>query len=294
MINRERLRELAEIVKNLKYSPLSFDNPELFPEVDDYVYPNYVFFMVSIDHRTGFEIEWKYRGSDLLFYLARRKQREVKDFFTAKNLIRITSSDVKSIFSFQGKTVADPEERAFLLRDCADKLLKYHQGDFMNLLRDSEFSVENVIEELRKFRAYEDPLRKKSYLLLKILKRQGFRIKGKIGFPVDNVLVNLALSAEIVQPRDEIMEKIEKGEVLSEKESYELREEVSKALNELSEISGIEADILDDVLWTYGREIHRRGKTAIDARVDGSALEIFLEFIRRKPRRVVFPKSWFF
>ncbi|MFN3384901.1 MAG: hypothetical protein ACK401_08425, partial [Archaeoglobaceae archaeon] len=161
-------------------------------------------------------------------------------------------------------------------------------------LRTAEFSAEKVIEGLKKFRAYEDPLKKKSYLLLKILKRQGFGIKGKIGFPVDSVLVELALSAEIVQPRDEVLKKIRRGEVLSEEESYELREEVSKALNALSEASGIEADILDDILWSYGREIHRKGSTALDERVEGAALEKFIKLIRRSATKVVFPRNWFF
>ncbi|MEM1593904.1 MAG: queuosine salvage family protein [Archaeoglobaceae archaeon] len=293
MINEKRLQELANILKELKYSPISFDNPELFPEVDEYIYPNYVFFMVAIDHKTGFEVNWKYRGSDLLFYLARRKQKEVNDFFTAKNLVGIKVSDVESIFSFQGKPVANAEERAFLLRDCAEKLLRYHDGDFMNLLRTAEFSAEKIIEELKKFRAYEDPLKKKSYLLLKILKRQGF-VRGKLEFPVDSVLVEVALSAEIVYPSEKMLRKIKRGEVLSEEESYELRKEVLMALNALSKASGIEADVLDDILWVYGREIHRKGKTALDERVDKVALEKLLEFIRRNPTKVVFPRSWFF
>lgn len=294
MINEERVKKLVELIKKLKYEPISLDNPELFPEVDDYIYPNYVFFMVAIDHRTGFEVNWKYRGSDLLFYLARERQKEEKDFFTAENLKKISVSDIKRIFSFQGKTVADPEERAFLLRDCANKILEYYDGDFMNLLMSANFNTERAAELLRIFRAYEDPLKKKSYLLLKILKRQGF-VDGRVGFPVDSVLVELAISTEILNPSEEIKNKIRRKEILSEKETYELREETLKALNLLSEITGIEPDVLDDLLWTFGREINRRNfRTVLDERVEKKALDEFIEFICKNPTKISFPRSWFF
>ncbi|MBO8180757.1 MAG: hypothetical protein H0Z19_09845 [Archaeoglobus sp.] len=72
MIDEDRVRELAKILKRMNYKPITFDNPELFPEPDNFIYPNYVFFMVAIDHKTGFDVDFKYHGSDLLFYLARK------------------------------------------------------------------------------------------------------------------------------------------------------------------------------------------------------------------------------
>ncbi|MEM0351136.1 MAG: hypothetical protein QXU61_05150, partial [Archaeoglobaceae archaeon] len=157
MINEEKIKKLAKIIKNLKYDPIKFDNPDLFPDLDDYIYPNYVFFMVAIDHRTGFDVDWKYRGSDLLFYLARRKQMQKRDFFTARNLLNIDTSQIIEIFSFQGIVVRNPDERAFLLRDCASKLLRDYEGDIMNLIKSSNFLVDEITEKLREFRAYEDP-----------------------------------------------------------------------------------------------------------------------------------------
>ena len=292
MINVERIKELAKIIREMKYEPIKFDNPELFPEPDHFIYPNYVFFMVSIDHRTGFDVEWKYRGSDLLFYLARRKQMEVRDFFTAKKLIGIDANQIREIFNFRGLVIRDPEERAFLLRDCAEKLLKIYDGDVMNLLKSGKFHSDIICEKMKIFKAYSDPLRKKSYLFLKILKRRNFGIIGKIGFPVDNVLVKVALNSGIVEPDKRSLEKILKGEVLTDEEVFRLREEVKVALDLLSEETGIEADVIDDILWTYGRK--RKEDTILDERVEKSALKKFLNFITMRKFEPKFPYSWFF
>jgi len=298
MLNIERIEDLAKIMKRLKYKPISFDNPELFPEPDDYIYPNYVFFMVAIDHRTGFSKKWKYHGSDLLFYLARRKQIENPKFFTVENLINIDPEELRRIFTFRGETVSRVEERAFLLRDCAEKLLKHYGGDVMNLFREADFTVESILNRLKEFRAYEDPLMKKGYLLIKILKRQGLKLKDphNLSFPIDNVLVKLALSSGMINPGEDLMKKINSGITLTEKETEILRKMTEEALIILSKKSGIEPDILDDILWTYGREIDSdKISTPIDDRVDGNALQDFLTFIRsRSVREIKFPPTWYF
>ena len=298
MLNMERIENLAKIVKRLKYKPISFDNPELFPEPDDYIYPNYVFFMVAIDHRTGFNKKWKYHGSDLLFYLARKKQIENPKFFTAENLVDINSAELRRVFTFRGVTVSRVEERAFLLRDCAKRLLKYYEGDVMNLFQKADFTVKFILNRLREFRAYEDPLMKKSYLLIKILKRQGLKLKDphNLSFPVDNVLVRLALSSGIINPGEKLMKKINSGIMLTEKETETLRKMTEGALVILSKKSGIEPDILGDILWTYGREIDSdEVSTPIDDRVDRNALQDFITFIRsRFVRKIKFPPTWYF
>jgi hypothetical protein len=297
VIDEGRVEEFARIVKRLRYQPISFDNLELFPEPDGFVYPNYIFFMVAIDHRTGFDdVDFKYHGSDLLFYLARKKQAEAPDFFTAKNLVKVNIGELRRVFTFEGKEVSRLEERVYLLRDCAKKLLEIYQGDFMNLLHRSGFRAERIRERLKMFRAYEDPLMKKSFLLLKILKRQGFGIEGRFEFPVDSVLVRLAISSRIIKPEKEVMKKIEAGVMLDEKETELLRRQTQKALLMVSEKAGVEPDVLDDVLWTYGRELDAENiKTPLDERVDESALRDFVGLVREGlVRKIKFPSSWYF
>jgi hypothetical protein len=303
VINEYRIRKLAEIIKRLEYRPILFDNPDLFPEWDEYIYPNYVFFMVAIDHRTGFDREIVgsgYYGSDLLFYLARRKQMKEPEFFTAKNLKGISVSEVKSIFTYRGATVRNVEERTYLLRDCAAKLFEFYSGDIANLFKKADYFLAGeggILGRLKTFRAYEDPFMKKSFLFIKILKRQGLKIKDpfNLGFPVDSVLVRVALSSKIVEPEKEVMKKIYAGESLTEDETNKLRRFTAKALEKLSLEAEIEPDVLDDILWVYGREIDSGCKTPLDSRVNEGVIEEFMSFIRtRFVGRINFPSTWYF
>ncbi|MEM1579004.1 MAG: queuosine salvage family protein [Archaeoglobaceae archaeon] len=298
MENRDaRIEEIAEIIKRLNYKPVPFTNPELFPPLDDFIYPNYVFFMVAIDHKTGFDVKWKYQGSDLLFYLARRKQIEEGDFFTAKKLVNIKTSEISQIFTFEGKKVRNVEERAFLLRDCARKLIENYQGDIMNLIKVSDFRISEIAEKLKIFAAYEDPLMKKTFLFLKILKRAGFEFKDphNLKFPIDSVLVRVALCLDILEIDKELMKKIMLGIPISPSEALRLRKKTGEVLELLSKKSGIEPDVLDDILWNYGRAIDREIETPIDERVNVNVLKDFLELLRRRRLpEINFPPSWYF
>jgi|Deesub1362B_J571_1020462.scaffolds.fasta_scaffold00103_67 hypothetical protein len=303
-INTERIRDLAKIIRKLRYKPIFFDDPNLFPEYDDFIYPNYVFFLVAIDHRTGFKKRIthgskKYHGSDIIFYLARRVQKQHPKFFTAENLKDVDAETVKKIFKINNEIINNPEQRAFLLRDCAKKLLKF-SGNITNLFKDSEYYLmrkgNGILEKLRAFRAYEDPLMKKSYLLIKILKRQGMKIKDphNLRFPIDGVLVRIALSSGIIVVDDRLRRRFENH--LTPQESLELRELTSRALDLLSKYSKIDPDILDDILWCYGREIDE-GKinTNLDKRMDKEALEEFLSFLKyKRAGKIKFPDTWYF
>ncbi len=292
-IREDGIDELADIIRRLNYDPISFDDPDLFPETDDYIYPNYVFFMVAIDHRTGFgRLHDKYQGSDLLFYLARRKQKQDRYFFTAERLAEVDEEEIRRIFTYKGVTVSKVEERAFLLRDCAEKLLRLYDGDVMNLFKRSGYILRGeggILGRLRVFRAYEDPMMKKSFLLIKILKRQGLKIKDpqNLGFPVDNVLVKVALSCGIVEVDGSIAAKIGRGGMLTEGETEMLRGITAEALKMLSEKCGMEADVLDDVLWSCGRTC------SLSASPDEEAMRELMSALR-KPLRIVFPDTWYF
>ena len=91
-INKDGVEKLGKIISELDYSPVSFDSPEFFPSGDDFVYINYVFFMVAIDHRTHGNQKFEafvdgcfYHGSDLMYRLARKTQEKIPDFSQQKN-----------------------------------------------------------------------------------------------------------------------------------------------------------------------------------------------------------------
>lgn len=321
-INEERAEELGDIIARLKYKPISFDSPEFFPEEEYYL--NYVFFTVAIDHRTHplpkrFEgiVDGKfYHGSDLLFALARKAQKDEPDLFTAEKMIKITEKDISRIFSVGDVTIKNPAERAHLLRDCARKLIDHYEGDFRSLLELSEGYLirENemgILQQLRIFQAYRDPLMKKSYLLIKILRRQGY-FKAldmeNLSFPVDNISMEVALRSKLIDA-GRLAEKIQKGEQLGEMEVESLRNATRQAFEVVSRKSKIPPDILDDLIWTYGREINEIGKieeiekirTPLDNNIENKrALQDFLVFIggfegvEPPIKKLKLPETWYF
>lgn len=326
-VDYDRAEELGNIVSRLEYNPVSFQFPQLFPPQNGFTYANYVFFMVAIDHRTHgtkrFEvvIDGKfYHGSDLMFYLARMAQKKSPYLFTARKLVDISEEDVASIFSIEDRVVSNPSHRAMLLQDAAKKLLEYYHGDVRNLFEVSEGYLlredkRGILQLLESFKAYEDPLQKKSFLLVKILRRQNLlNVKDiqNLRFPVDNVLMTIALQSGLLRINQRDLEnKLMDGQLLSDHEAVQLRKATQKAFEVVSRGSGLGPDILDDLLWTYGREVDsdegevdlKAIHTVLDGNIENkTALKDFLNFIAGTDRaqlsykfkRPQVPHTWYF
>lgn len=321
-INEDRARHLAEVISRLGYRPVSFNSADLFPESDEFIYPNYVFFLVAIDHRThplpkrfeGVIGEKFYRGSDLLFALARKAQKGEFDLFTAKRMVKVAEEDIARIFSIGDVTIKNPAERAMLLRDCARKLIDHHAADIKNLLMVSEGYLirqdeMGVLQQLKKFKAYKDPLMKKSFLLVKILRRQGYLQPVDIenlSFPVDNILIEVAIRGGLLKIPERLEDKISKGIQLSADETESLRKATREVFEIVSRESRVPPDVLDDLIWNFGREMDEIRKpediekirTPLDEHIENKrALMEFLGFIGLSGlsfKRLKFPETWYF
>ncbi|HID43163.1 MAG TPA: hypothetical protein EYP30_05195 [Archaeoglobaceae archaeon] len=156
---------------------------------------------------------------------------------------------------------------------------------------------------------------KKSFLLAKILRRQNYlkiRDPENLSLPVDNVLMSIALrSGLLVILDDSIRHKLIKRDALSDSEVSELRNATKKVFEIVCREFSLYPDILDDILWSYGREVKnlqvdvseiRNLKTSLDERIKNKkALREFLLFvtgmdIKEKSRfyRPLFPETWYF
>ena len=119
-----------------------------------------------------------------------------------------------------------------------------------------------IVEVLKMFKAYEDPVGKKAFLLIKFLHRRGLiKVKDLYRFeiPVDNHLTRIALRLGIVKPDQDILDLIEKDVEVSSDVDYEIRLSVRTAWKIVSKLSGIDLMLLDDFLWTYGRTVCKYG-----------------------------------
>ncbi len=234
--------------------------------------------MIAIDHRTSspsgkaFEgiINGKLlHGSDLLYALARKKQEADPVFFTAEKMQHISRKAVAEWLSTGEASVYDPDARAVLLRDCGKKIVKHHSGNVLKLIRAGEGYLirangKGLLQLLSKFKAYEDPLSKKSFLLIKFLERRKLlKLKdpGNLHIPVDSVLARIALRAGIIEVKDRELEaKLKKALPANEREDREIRSAAQKAYDLISRKSGLNVTVLDDLLWTMGRACCTREK----------------------------------
>jgi hypothetical protein len=275
-------RAIASTFSSVVISSEDFTDPRYYPPRGDSAESvmRYLFFMVAIDHRTSryrpfedYVLGEMFHGADLLYRLGKLKYDEDPEFFSPTKMSRITAGEVSKWLSTpSGVTIWDPEVRAELLRDAATKLLKYFDGSVSRLISRCEGYIRHprgagLGSLIKIFKAYSDPVEKKMFLFVKFLSRRGlasFKDRHNIEVPVDNHLTRIALRLKIVEPSKDLEVKILSRVPVSETEDVEIRRTVRYAYKLVSKLSGIEPDMLDDFLWTFGRKFCKREQPACE------------------------------
>ncbi len=276
LVDHNQVAKLAESVRRFEFRFDDYTEPLLYPskDTDPVASSNFFFFMVAIDHRThprgrlfrgkvdGVELT----GAELLWALAKRRFILDQQFFSPAHLSKVTINEIRELFRSHGLVVSGPRDRARLLRDCAQKLERYYDGSVLNLIRASQDYLlrrggRGLLQLLKPFEAYSDPLNKKSFLLVKFLVRRGYlrpKDPENLHVPIDNVVQRLALRTGILQLIDHKLErKIKVGAPIPPVEETALRQLTSRAFDRVGEALGMPATYLDDILWEFGR-VHCR------------------------------------
>ncbi len=285
-VDLERARmmgvRLAEALRDIEPDP--FTDPKLYPRssADKETVAMYFLVMVAMDHRLsrpgrpyeGLVDGEFYHGADLLYRLGAKKLEEDPDFFSAERLASITEKEVMEWLSAPKPgggiaTPPDPALRAWLLRDLGYKLKKLYDGSAYMLVAESsgllrgEKGVEGFIDRLKVFRAYQDPVEKKAFLLAKFLERRGIleiRDPWNKEVPVDNHLTRIAVRVGAVTLDNEALEKIAAGVEFTWEEDVMIRTAARIAYKEASRAGGVDPFIMDDMLWLYGRHCCKRDR----------------------------------
>jgi hypothetical protein len=231
-----RVRELAT----------AYEPPD-FAHVPD---PDAALFLCAVDHRTGYgeshlvDGRGPFEGSELAWEVALRAARHRPGLLTAPVLVEIGADEVAAIFRIDDETVSDPEPRAELWRDLAAGLARDYSGSATQLLAASGERLGGeggLLDLLRRFEAYSDPLAKKSFLFAKIVARRGWlRVADPEAWEVcaDNVLMRLALRSGLVEP----------GALGA------VRAATREAFKRVAVEAGVSPPVLDDLLWELGRD----------------------------------------
>lgn len=231
----------------------------------------YLLVMVAMDHRLSrpgkpYEAcleDGCYRGADLLYRLGARMYHEDPEFFSPERLSRIKMEDVRSWLRV-GDLVEPPDVplRTMLLRDLGVKLQKLYNSSVSELINASNSRVRGTLEapglvdNLRVFRAYEDPVEKKAMLLAKFLVYRGlFNPVDHVNVAVDNHLTRISLRLGLVMVSGPMWDKIKTGVEFTYEEDVLLRLTVRRAYMYLSERSGYSPAKVDDFFWIMGRTV---------------------------------------
>ncbi len=277
----------SEEFSRISFKPDEFTDPRLYPPKGD---PRenvlrYFLVMVAMDHRTSTpQIEFKsiidgatYRGAYLLYRLGMLKYYSNPEFFSPRRLSEIGIDEVRNWLTVRDPrgrevTVRDVELRTLLLRDLGVKVLKLYGGEVSKILELSGNRIKGlkpgIVDLLKDFRAYQDPVEKKAFLLIKFLERRGLFTPvdyENAEVPVDNRLTRIALRLGIVVVSDELKEKLVEWKPVSYEDDVVIRIYVRRAFKILSKLSNISPLILDDLLWLIGATWCRRESPECDA-----------------------------
>lgn len=244
-------------------------------DLDNETVLRYFLVMVAMDHRLSrpgkpYEAcleDGCYHGADLLYRLGARMLVENPSFFNPSYLRDVTVDQVMNWLSVASASPPDPAVRAMLLRDLGLKLVKLYDSSVENILKSSKGYIRGgsehygLLDYLRVFRAFEDPVEKKSILFVKfIVARKLYNPVDKPSIPVDNHLTRIALRLGLIMVSGKLWDKIRSGSEVSSVEDVMLRFAVREAYEQLIKHSGLDMGVLDDFLWSHGRKVCSRDK----------------------------------
>lgn len=257
---REKL-ETLDVFDERFYPPANSDRESV---------ARYFLVVVALDHRLSrpgkpyeacIEDEGCYHGADLLYRLAMKKFMEDPEWYSPEHLASITVDEVREWLTAGDASPPDPEIRALLLRDIGMKLQRLYDGSASKLIDSSNNRLHGtlgepgLVDRLRVFRAYEDPVEKKPLLLAKFLIARGlFKPVDGLDVAVDNHLTRIALRTGIMMVSGTLWNKIRGGVEVDWEEDVLIRMVARRAYRLLAEKARLDPGVLDDYLWIHGRK----------------------------------------
>jgi len=273
-ISRKKVREASEILKSVEIKPFDLTDVRYYPPSGEPLERvlRYFIALVAIDHRTSrpnyrYEAlinDEYYHGADLLYRLGMRMYLKNPEFYSPENLAKLSyRSALNWLRTPDGKLPTNVKLRVRLLRDLGWKLQQLYDGNVTELLRRAghrALGIDGILNRLRTFLAYQDPVEKKANLFLKFLIRRGVKIRDpwNVAVPVDNHLTRIAVRLGLVRIDKPLLLTVTWKRKATWDEDVILRLAVKKAYKLMSKFSEKPQHILDDFLWVHGRKVCTR------------------------------------
>jgi hypothetical protein len=260
-----------------KEIPLDHEESSL-PGFPRHLIGNFFLPLVAISHQTSprgcaplegrIDGVWR-RGWDYLFARLEEATRRDPSLTTPNRWSDLSAGEVRHLFHDEelGDRLTNTEQRAELLRDLGFKMISqgWSLADQFYDHCNGRIAAgnPNLLQVLSRFQAYNDPVRKKSYFFLALMRNSGlwrYADDEALGPPVDyhEVRGHLRLgTVRITNP--ELLEKIRTGRVVTAREDVAVRQAVHDAIMRISDRSGLRnPSQLHYLFWNLFRSICTR------------------------------------
>ena len=212
-----------------------------------------------------------FRGWDYLFQRFAKTAREDKSRLTPSFWSSITAPELRTWFcNSQGQDrLLYLEHRAELLQDAGRKMGQqgWHTIDDLFRICNGRIAVGslNLLNELSRYCAYRDPVRKKSFLFLSLMRSTGiwtYRDPENLGAPVDYHEVRGHLRIGTIVVKDPTLRhKLLSGHQVTDREDIAIRSAVAAAIRRLSDATGLfDPERLHYMFWHVFRNYCTRDK----------------------------------
>jgi hypothetical protein len=175
---------------------------------------------------------------------------------------KLTPSDLSEIYDDdeKGRTLNRINERTFLINDLGRRMSNEgftHIEDIFNSYQKRIGGEKGFLPHLKKFEAYSDPLSKKAFFFLSL-------VKNECGWsPIDpqNILSpidyhelrgHLRIGTIIINDNN-LLRKVRNGIPLSVQEDLEIRAKAQLANSQIASLSGFTSSVLHYLLWNVFR-----------------------------------------
>ncbi len=263
-INDDKCQEVADALRNAQV-PIPKESVPALPFTSAQE-ANFWFFLVAICHQTSpidgqslvGEIEGQVRrGWDYLLHSFRLASIKDKRWLEASRWCNVNGNDISSLF---GPNITEPNDRATLINDLGTKLTMHKWNSILNAGEYCGFRIAqhdpSLLSLLTDFKAYSDPVQKKSVFFLALMKNAGlwkYEDEEQLPAPVDYHEMRGHLRIGTVRVDAKLYTKVSKGEVITSDEDIALRSGIRDAIQTVSEKLGASPNALHYFFWNLFR-----------------------------------------
>lgn len=278
VIDKNQCDSIIEFLENINLPP---DKEELMNiELEKDVLKNLYFTIVAICHQTtpimGPQLNGIINGEKLFGWDYMRVKWLIA---TTKNnsivyppyLSSISSKDIINILRDDkgNSTIFKPEVRALMLNNIGKRMIKLKYTSVQNIYDKGQgFLIRKdgngLLNQLSKFKAYSDPVKKKSLLFLTLMKNHSlwhYKDNNNLGPSIDYHEIRGHLRYGSVKINDSnLIGKIYKNIVITQEEDVDIRKAIYEAIIYISKRSGISPGTLHYFFWNLFRNCCNREK----------------------------------